>query len=129
MERADTTSVIPTITSHAPRKIEMDEVKNYLSCRYVSAAEASWRIFGFPIHYREPYVQRLYFHLEDEQEVLFRDDEALPQIIGRFRPDSSMFVQWLLNNRRDESGIDLTYVRYPVRYRWDNAGKFWAARK
>ncbi|KAL8101721.1 hypothetical protein AgCh_033567 [Apium graveolens] len=78
---------------------------------------------------REPYVQRLYFHLEDEQEVLFRDDEALPQIIGRFRPDSSMFVQWLLNNRRDESGRDLTYVRYPIRYRWDNAGKFWAARK
>nr|XP_017234917.1 PREDICTED: uncharacterized protein LOC108208855 isoform X2 [Daucus carota subsp. sativus] len=116
----------PTAT---PRKVEYDEVKNYLSCRYLSAAEASWRIFGFPIHHREPYVQRLFFHLEDEQEVRFQDNESLPEILGRFRPDASMFVQWLLNNRRDEAGRDLTYVKYPKKYRWDNAGKYWARRK
>lgn len=66
MERGDINSVIPNMSTHTPRKIEMDEVKNYLSCRYVSAAEASWRIYGFPIHHRELYVQRLFFHLEDE---------------------------------------------------------------
>lgn len=100
---------------------QLDEVKNYLSCRYVSSAEACWRIFEFPIHHKEPIVQRLFFHLEDEQEVRFRDDEALPEILGKIRPDGTMFIQWLLNNRRDESGRDLTFVRYPTRYRWDNA--------
>ncbi|KAL8148524.1 hypothetical protein AgCh_005772 [Apium graveolens] len=33
------------------------------------------------------------------------------------------------NPRRDETNRDLKYVRYPIRYCWDNAGKFWAAQK
>ena len=129
LERVNKNLEIPNPPTATSRKIEYDEVKNYLSCRYLSAAEASWRIFGFPIHHREPYVQRLFFHLEDEQEVRFQDNESLPEILGRFRQDASMFVQWLLNNRRDEAGRDLTYVKYPKMHRWDNAGKYWARRK
>ncbi|XP_063942080.1 uncharacterized protein LOC108218842 isoform X3 [Daucus carota subsp. sativus] len=106
-----------------------DEVKNYVSCRYVSAAEASWRLFEFPIHHREPFVQRLYFHLENEQEVRFRDDDTVPQIVRRLDPDGTMFIQWLLNNRYDEQGRDLTFVKYPTKYRWDASAKRWFRRK
>lgn len=97
------------VTAPAAQQVQLDEVKNYLSCRYVSSAESCWRIFEFPIHYRQPFVQRLFFHLEDEQKVRFRDDESLPQVLGRYKPDATMFIQWLLNNRRDESGRDLTF--------------------
>ncbi|WOH09902.1 hypothetical protein DCAR_0729362 [Daucus carota subsp. sativus] len=78
-----TTGELPS-TSRATAN-ERDEVKTYVSCRYVSAAEACWRLYDFPIHHREPFVQRLYFHLENEQEVRFRDDETLPQV----DPDAS----------------------------------------
>ncbi|XP_074346335.1 uncharacterized protein LOC141685109 [Apium graveolens] len=81
---------------------DSDEVNNYLSCRYVSAAEACWCLFEFPIHHREPFVQRLYFHLENEQEVRFRDNETLPEVVRRVDPDGTMFIQWMLNNRYDE---------------------------
>ncbi|KAL8116118.1 hypothetical protein AgCh_022568 [Apium graveolens] len=70
---------------------------------------------------REPYIQRLYFHLKNEQEVRFYDDDTLPEVLDRVRPDDTMFIQWLLNNRRDETGRDLTFVRYPTRFRWDNS--------
>lgn len=106
-----------------------DEVNNYLSCRYVSAAEASWRLFEFPIHYREPFVQHLYFHLENEQEIRFRDNETLPQVVRRIDPDGTMFIQWLLNNRVDESGRELTFIKYPTKYRWDASAKRWFRRK
>lgn len=66
MERADNSVGSSAIKSLPVKRRQMDEVKNYLSCRYVSAAEASWRIFEFPIHHREPFVQRLYFHFEDQ---------------------------------------------------------------
>ena len=45
---------------------DTDEVKVYLNCRYVSAIEACWRIFEFEIHYRQPAVQRLSFHIENQ---------------------------------------------------------------
>lgn len=38
--------------STSTRTHDLDEVHNYLSCRYVSAAEACWRLFEFPIHHR-----------------------------------------------------------------------------
>ncbi|KAL8121432.1 hypothetical protein AgCh_018235 [Apium graveolens] len=102
---------------------DSDEVNNYLSCRYVSAAEACWRLFEFPIHHREPFVQRLYFHLENEQEVRFRDNETLPEVVRRVDPDGTMFIQWMLNNRYDELGQDLTFIKYPIKFRWDAASK------
>nr|GEY67310.1 ATP-dependent DNA helicase RRM3-like [Tanacetum cinerariifolium] len=51
---------------------EVDEIKDYLNCRYLSACEAAWRIYGFKIYYRTPSVERLPFHLKDEhRDVLF----------------------------------------------------------
>ncbi|XP_074342273.1 uncharacterized protein LOC141679760 [Apium graveolens] len=79
-------------------------------------AEASWRILEFPIHHREPFVQRLYFHLESEQEVRFRDNETLLEIVCQVDPDGIMFIQWLMNNRCEELGRDLTFVKYPLNF-------------
>ncbi|KAE9601059.1 hypothetical protein Lalb_Chr13g0293741 [Lupinus albus] len=41
--------------SQIPRNI--DEVKQYIDCRYVSLSEAYWRIFKYPIHGRQPVVE------------------------------------------------------------------------
>ena len=62
---------------------DTDEVKGYLNCRYVSTIEACWRIFEFEIHYRQPIVQRLSFHIENQQPVVFKDTEYLDNIIDR----------------------------------------------
>ncbi|XP_017225164.2 uncharacterized protein LOC108201383 [Daucus carota subsp. sativus] len=109
--------------------VEHDEVKTYVSCRYVSAAEAYWRLFEFPIHHREPFVQRLYFQLENEQEVRFRDNETLPEVVRRIDPDGTMFIQWMLTNRYDELGRELTFVQFLTKFRWDSTARRWFRRK
>jgi hypothetical protein len=43
--------------------VDIDEIKKYLDCRYVSASEAAWRIFKFDMHERFPTVERLQYHL------------------------------------------------------------------
>lgn len=48
----------------------VDEIKEYYDCRYVSACEASWRIFWYDVHYRTPSVLRLPFHLPRQQQVV-----------------------------------------------------------
>jgi len=55
----------------------------------LSAGEASWRIFGFELQHREPSVQRLQFHLENEQVVVFPDSADLDKIVYRPRRKSN----------------------------------------
>jgi hypothetical protein len=51
----------------------IDEIQQYLDCRYVSLSEACWRIFGFPIQGRKPAVERLFFLILGQQFVYFTD--------------------------------------------------------
>ena len=58
----------------------MNEIKQYYSCRYLSACEASWRTFGFDIYRRHPAVQRLSFHLPDKQSVIYSNDDDVDTV-------------------------------------------------
>jgi hypothetical protein len=49
--------------------VEIDEIKKYLDCHYVSASEAVWCIFKFDMHERFPTVERLQYHLPNQQMV------------------------------------------------------------
>ncbi|KAL8106856.1 hypothetical protein AgCh_023594 [Apium graveolens] len=61
--------------------------------------------------------------------VRFRDNDTISEIVRRPDPDRTMFIQWLLNNRCDDEGHDLTFVKYPAKYRWDALAKCWFRRK
>ncbi len=53
--------------------VEVDEIKKYLDCCYVSTSEATWCIFKFDMHERFPTVERLQYHLPNQQMVLFNN--------------------------------------------------------
>ncbi|CAB4274065.1 unnamed protein product [Prunus armeniaca] len=57
-----------------------DETLAYLNCRYISPYEAVWRLFQYPIHSREPAVERLSIHLPLEQNIVFNGDQSLESI-------------------------------------------------
>ena len=55
----------------------VNEVTDFLDARYLTAPEACWRIFGFPLHARSHAIERLPVHLEDEQQIIYPvGDEA-----------------------------------------------------
>ncbi|XP_070048226.1 uncharacterized protein [Nicotiana tomentosiformis] len=62
---------------------ENDEIKKYLDCRYISATEACWRIFKFDIHYRKSAVERLPFHLEGQNIIIFEEEKRAESVISR----------------------------------------------
>jgi hypothetical protein len=55
--------------------VKTNEIKKYFDCHYVSASEATLRIFKFNMHERFLTVERLQYHLPNQQMVLFEDDD------------------------------------------------------
>lgn len=100
--------------------MEVDEIKTYLNCRYLSACEACWRIFSFDIQFRTPSVTRLTFHLPNEQSLLFRDGQNLRRVIARESAEKTMFTEWMELNKIDEEARQLTYNEVPSRYVWSD---------
>lgn len=57
-----------------------DEISCYQSGRYLSSAEAVWRILEFDIHRHYPPVQALEVHLENGQRIFFNPDALQEQL-------------------------------------------------
>ena len=95
-----------------------DEIKRYLDAWYISGCEAAWRIFQFPLQYREPAVERLQFHLENEHVVVFPDSMDLDKIISRPNIEKTMFTEWMTANQLHEEARSLTYAQFPTKWTW-----------
>ncbi|XP_035830951.1 uncharacterized protein LOC110868732 [Helianthus annuus] len=113
-------------STHEPPVV--NEVINFLDGRFICPHEASWRILNFPIHERQPAVQILAVHLENMQNVTFRDNHNLQSIINNPSFGKTTLTEWLSSNNADSNGRDLTYTNYPSRYRWDVSAKCWIHR-
>ena len=108
---------------------EVDEIKKYQECRYVSACEAMWRIFAFDIHYSRPAVQQLSLHLQDQQPLTYCEKQSLHSIISREGIERTMFTEWMKTNQIDAFARTLTYVQFPLWYVWNITPKKWTKRK
>ncbi|XP_022031962.1 uncharacterized protein LOC110933028 [Helianthus annuus] len=106
----------------------INEINNFVDGRFICPHEAAWRILQFPIHNRNPPVQLLAVHLEHMQNVTFKDNQKLQQILTNPATSKTTLTEWLRNNQLDPSGRDLRYIDYVSRYKWEPSGKGWIRR-
>ncbi|XP_020973046.1 uncharacterized protein LOC107633545 [Arachis ipaensis] len=107
----------------------IDEIRNYYDCRYISAYEAAWRIFGYEIQLKEPSVVKLPFHLPNKHPVVFRDYENIVDVIDRADGKPTKILAWMLANRLFASGRALTYSQFPTKFVWKEDISMWMPRK
>ncbi|GKV43081.1 hypothetical protein SLEP1_g50419 [Rubroshorea leprosula] len=122
---------VTAILSH-PRgsgSASLDEIQRYYDCRYVSACEAAWRIFGFPIHYRSPSVQRLSFHLEDKKYVIYKDNDDIEEVLNKVDSKRTMFEAWLEASRKFDFARELIYAKFPTQFVYNEQTHEWTKRK
>ncbi|CAB4262229.1 unnamed protein product [Prunus armeniaca] len=106
-----------------------DEILAYLNCRYISPYEAVWRLFQYPIHSREPAVERLSIHLPLEQNVVFNGDQSLESIVSQKGIEDTMLTSWFKANQMFPEARTLTYTEFPTKFVWDSRNKIWKPRK
>ncbi|KAF3665528.1 hypothetical protein FXO38_09519 [Capsicum annuum] len=107
----------------------VDEINMYCDCRYVSSCEPAWRIFKFPIHHREPSVERLSFHLDGNQNVISSDDDPIDAVVNRPTVKESMFLKWFEANTKFPKARELTYAEFPLKFVWNQQLKKWKKRQ
>ncbi|GKB91053.1 uncharacterized protein Tco_0963325 [Tanacetum coccineum] len=106
-----------------------NEIKRYQDGRYISLAEAMWRIYGFPLANMNPVVVPLQVHLPDQQQVRFADDVDLTRIIESERDKRSMLNAFFERNETDVDARQYLYKDFPKYYVWNSASRVWTLRK
>ena len=118
-----------TATVEAVGQGDVDEIQQYYDCRYLSPCESIWRIFAFDIHSRYPPVQRLTFHLNGKQRVIFDDDADLEDVVAFNQERNTMFLAWMDSNKESEIGRSLTYPQYPSMFVFNDRNRTWQPRQ
>ncbi len=119
--------VIVTLANGQEKDITNDEVERFQNARYVSASEAYWRLYEFPISRRYPAVEKLPLHLEDEQVVYFQSENA-KNVATKPAPETKLTAYFKLNAQSTDSH----HVLYPdiyQHYTWNQEGRKWVKRR
>ncbi|CAA7059783.1 unnamed protein product [Microthlaspi erraticum] len=96
-------------------KQPINEINEYLDCRFLSAYEAAWRLFGFPVHHNEPAVIKLTIHLPGQHRLMFDGKTDLRTILSTEDIERTMFTAWMEANVLYEEARSLTFVEFPTR--------------
>ncbi|XP_076916917.1 uncharacterized protein LOC143576776 [Bidens hawaiensis] len=113
----DNRTVVPynkTLLKQFQAHINVEWCNQDGSIKYVSACEATWRIFSFDVHYRYPFLMRLAFHLPGEQQVIYGANEDIEDILNKTTNASSMFTGWFECNKNHDLAKTLAYAEFPT---------------
>ncbi|MCO5559223.1 hypothetical protein L7F22_012818 [Adiantum nelumboides] len=122
-----------TVRFHAAQndgqRQHVDEIDMYLDGRYVSASEACWRIFDFPLHSDAPDVQRLSVHVPSGQMVTFQDHDRLGDVLQRDTLEKTTLTEWFACNVENPEANDTLYIDFPQKWVWKSSSKKWTKRR
>ena len=110
-----------------------DEVKEYTDCRYISACEAMWRIFEFPITKRYPSVKRLPICMPGEfnyyqhdigpgSRQVLNDEQFKAKVEKAKRNQVTSFFELC---QKDPEARVFSYDEIPAHYVWDTTKRIW----
>ena len=68
------------------------------------------------MHGRALAVERLYFHLENQQPVYWKDSQEIGTVLAKSTIKESMFTAWMDSNKIYHHGRDLTYAEYVSKF-------------
>lgn len=92
---------------------DIDEIKEYLDCRYICEQDALWRLLEYDIHYHWPPVERLPVHLPLQNMVPLCQGTKLKTIAKDPKFQRTKLNEWFEANKLYEDARKLTYCEFP----------------
>ena len=114
---------IPEETGAVRNTLEWDEIKAHLDARYVSAPEAAWRLFEFPMHDKSHAIVRLAVHLPHQQPVYFAEGNEQQALEAASRKDTTL-TAWFALNSKDSNARKYHYHDIPEYYVFERNGSW-----
>ncbi|RZB42919.1 hypothetical protein D0Y65_053499 [Glycine soja] len=90
--------------------IHNDELKEYLDCR-------------------KPAVERLYFHLPDQHNIIYEDHDDMDDVLSKSSISDSKFLAWMNTNKDFDEAINLTYSQFVSKFVYNKRNRSWQPRK
>ena len=115
-EHGEQSSFDPEVRDNEVRPLlNHDEISTYIESRYVSPAEAAWRILSLPTYNRSHPVYRLPVHLPNHQSIVIHTDPENIDLESA-AAQSTMLIDYFALNQRDPQARNYYYVEIPQYY-------------
>jgi len=114
-------------SSSSRETVSWNEVKAHLDTRYVTAPEACWRIFKFPMMGRTQAIYRLPVHEEWKQSVVFTPGNEEAALRNAEEKDTELTGFFKLN-RVNPSARQFLYREIPEHFSWNTTTRKWKVR-
>jgi hypothetical protein len=74
---------------------------------------------------RFPAIERLQYHLPNQQMVLFDDDDDVQEMVARSTISKTMLMEWFKTNQELEATRSFTFDQFPQQWEWNRKLKRW----
>ncbi len=105
------------------------EIKAYLEGCYVSAFEASWRLFSFRMHDGTSSVTRLAVNEPRMHMVVYNDNSSIFETVKSEQNQKTTFTEYFKTNIDYPLAREITYMGFPSVFTWTNGTKKWTIRQ
>ena len=109
-------------------QLDHDDICTFVDARYVSAPEAVWRLFKFPMHHQSHTIVRLAVHLPGQQNVYSHEGEEQHALENASGHDTHL-TAWFKLNKSDLNANGLLYTEIPTHYIFNTSTRKWHRRK
>jgi hypothetical protein len=107
----------------------IDEIKEYVTGRYIGSSEAVWRLFEFPTHREMPSVRRLPIHLPGGHIVCFDSMLHSDQVADQIDEQHTELMAFFNYNAEHPEARTFLYQDFPTAFTWNQQRKEWKPRQ
>jgi len=102
----------------------INEIKQYRDGRCITAIEAIYRLYGFPLYDMSPYVLQMQVHLPGKHMVAYKARDDLNNVVQNPNSQRSMLTEYFSTNMYNPDARKYLYREFPEHFTWIKSKKF-----